>query len=282
MARRLLVAAASLLLALPAPASALFIMPWLCLERCGDSSADIAAQLAQLAGPHRADFTAASFELFNLGPNSTLIVNNLTSVSAQLAALGLQTHAMVSSYPYPPEFLTYMRSVFAAPKPFIDALVAAVLAANISAVNIDWEPTSGHGAPPLTKQDPVDYANFLDTLAGALHEHGILVSVDVATWSRIWDLELISATRVDYVANMETYVVNDTVWLQEFADSLALIPREKLVVGLENHENLTDASLKLRFDAMAAATPPIRNIGIWRAGVEPSWWSYLDAFAAGG
>ena len=236
-----------LLLLLRAPsassAAALFSMPWLCLERCGDSSADIAAQLAQLAGPHRADFTAASFELFNLGPNSTLIVNNLTAVAAQLSALGLQTHAMVSSFPYPPEFLTWMRQVFAEPQPFIDALAAAVLAANISAVNIDWEPTSGDGAPPLTKQDPVDYANFLDTLAGAMHAHGVLVSVDVATWSKIWDVAAIAATRVDYVMNMETYVTNDTVWLQEFADSLALIPREKLVVGLENHENLSDASL---------------------------------------
>ena len=234
-----------LLLLLRAPsassAAALFSMPWLCLERCGDSSADIAAQLAQLAGPHRADFTAASFELFNLGPNSTLIVNNLTAVAAQLSALGLQTHAMVSSFPYPPEFLTWMRQVFA-----------------------------------------VDYANFLDTLAGAMHAHGVLVSVDVATWSKIWDVAAIAATRVDYVMNMETYVTNDTVWLQEFADSLALIPREKLVVGLENHENLSDASLKLRFDAMAAAAPPVRSIGIWRAGIEDSWWPFLDAFAAGG
>ena len=279
--------AASLLLRLSAAAvaarcgAALFVMPWLCLERCGDSSADIAAQLAQLADPaHRKDFTAASFELFNLGPNSTLVVNNLTSVASQLGALGLQTHAMVSSYPYPPEFLTWMRQVFATPQPFIDALVAAVLAAKIDAVNIDWEPTSS--GPPMTKQDPLDYAKFLDTLAGALHEHGILVSVDVATWSKIWDLQAISATRVDYIANMETYVVNDTVWLQEFADSLALIPREKLVVGLENHEKgMSDASIKLRFDALAAASPPVRNIGIWRAAIEESWWPYLDAFAAG-
>jgi hypothetical protein len=265
---------------LPALASSLFVMPWLCLERCGDASADIAAQLAQLGDPaHRGDFTAASFELFNLGPNSTLIVNNLTSVYAPLNALGLQTFAMVSSYPYPPEFLTWMRQVFAAPQPFIDALVAAVLAAKITAVNIDWEPTSGAGAPVMTKQDPVDYANFLDVLSLALHEHGILVSVDVATWSDIWDLKLISATHIDYVMNMETYAVNDTVWQKEFAASLELVPASKLVVGLENHENLTDASIKMRFDAMAAASPPVRSIGIWRAGIEDSWWPYLDAFA---
>lgn len=61
-----------------------------------------------------------------------------------------------------------------------------------------------------------------------------------------------------------------------------LIPRSKLVVGLENHENLSDASLKLRFDAMASAQPPVRNLAIWRSGIEDLWWPYLDAFAKGG
>lgn len=70
-------------------------------------------------------------------------------------------------------------------------------------------------------------------LAGALHAHGILVSVDVATWSpsecrggvmcagatatptrarhprprlAVWDLPRIGATRVDRIMNMETSV----------------------------------------------------------------------------
>lgn len=97
-----------------------------------------------------------------------------------------------------------MRQVWAEPAPFFDAVVAAAQAASITGVNIDWEPTSGGGAPKLTKQDPIDYANFLDALAVALHAQGILVSVDVATWSKVWDLSLISATRVDYIMNMET------------------------------------------------------------------------------
>jgi Glycosyl hydrolases family 18 len=261
--------------------AAFFSMPWLCLERCGDSSADIAAQLAQLGGPHKADFTAASFELFNLGPNSTLIVNNLTNVAAQLDALGLQTHAMVSSYPYPPEFLVWMRQVFADPQPFVDAVVAAAKKWGLAAINIDWEPTDK--GPKPTKQDAADYAAFLDTLACALHEHGLLLSVDVATWSDIWDLALISATRVDFIANMETYVTDDDLWLKEFQASLALIPRSKLVVGLQNHEaSVNSTGLKLRFDAMASASPPVRQIGIWRAGIEDSWLPFLDAFAAAG
>ena len=175
----------------------------MCLERCGDSSQDIDAQMTQFRA-NTSSFTDVAFEIFNLGPNSTLILNNLTRVASPLKQLGLSTWAMISSYPYPPEFLTWMRQVFTDPQPFITSLVSQALDLGLTGVNVDWEPTSGNGAPPLTPADPLNYASFLDTLSAALHEHGILVSVDVATWSAIWDLEAIGATRVDYIMNMET------------------------------------------------------------------------------
>jgi hypothetical protein len=87
-----------------------FIMPWICLERCGDNSTDIAAQLHQFA-VNGSVLNAASFEDYNLGANSQLIKNNLTQVALPLKKLGISTWAMVSSYPYPPEFLTWMRQV---------------------------------------------------------------------------------------------------------------------------------------------------------------------------
>ena len=168
--------------ALATPTVAVFSMPWMCLERCGHSADEIALQLHQL-DVNRTVFTDVAFELYNRGPNSSLVVNNLTRVDAALARLGLRTHAMVSSYPYPPEFLLWMRQLFASPQPFIDALIADVTARGISGVNIDWEPVSGAGAPNVTAQDSIDYAAFLDQLTVALHARGILASVDVATWS---------------------------------------------------------------------------------------------------
>ena len=64
----------------------------------------------------------------------------------------------------------------------------------------------------------------------------------------------------------------------EFAESLRLIPRDKLVVGLENHEDaLHVADLRLRFDALRAAN--VTAIGIWATGIEDAWWPFLDAFA---
>lgn len=82
----------------------------MCLERCGGNATSIAADLAAISA-HRSSLAAVSFELFNLGPNGTLVVNNLTSVHAALTAMGLETHAMISSFPYPPQFLDWMRYV---------------------------------------------------------------------------------------------------------------------------------------------------------------------------
>ena len=183
--------------ALPSP----LVMPWLCLERCDDAS--IPDELAQFTA-HRA-LNWASFEDYNLGPKSTLVKNNLTQVAAPLRAAGVATLAMVSSYPYPTNFVATMREVFATPQPFIDAVLARADAEGLSGVNIDWEPPSG-AVPKATRADALAYANFLDTLAGALHAHSppLLVSVDVATWSEIWNLTAIAATRVDAIFTMST------------------------------------------------------------------------------
>jgi hypothetical protein len=70
---------------------------------------------------HRSELSAVAFELFNLGLNSQLIVNPFTRVDNILSQWGLETYAMVSSYPYPPEFLQWMRQLFNNPEPFISA-----------------------------------------------------------------------------------------------------------------------------------------------------------------
>jgi len=94
------------------------VMPWMCLERCNGTSQTIAAELKQIS-KHKHHLTGVSFELFNLGPNSTLVLNNFTNVAPVIASLGLETFAMISSFPYPPQFLDWMRQLFANPKPFI-------------------------------------------------------------------------------------------------------------------------------------------------------------------
>ena len=56
-------------------------------------------------------------------------------------------------------------------------------------------------------------------------------------------------------------------------------PLSTAVVGLENHEAaLMDANISMRFTALKEAN--VSRIGIWRSGIEDSWWPYIKAFAA--
>ena len=231
-------------LAAGAPAAAAgpsVLFPWLCLERCGDDAAAIAAQVQQLT-VNASLFTGAAFEQFNLGPNSTLVLNNLTRVSAAIAAAGVpQRYAMISSYPYPPQFLTWMREVFANPAPFIAACIAALKAnPSLTGFNVDWEPQGGAGAPQPHRADALAYASFIDEFAMSLHAAGdYQLTVAVATWSPIWDLGALGKTSVDYIASMGTYTGNFTVWKAQLEDLLTAVPASKAVVGLETTNDVS-------------------------------------------
>lgn len=272
-ARVLLLAAASAV----ASAKFSFVMPWFCLERCGDSSSDIANEYWQLA-VNTSTFTGVAFEDYNLGQNSLLIKNNLTQIAAPVKALGLQRWAMVSSYPYPPQFLNWMRQVFQNPTPFISACLKAAAVESLTGFNIDWEPQSGDNP---TAQDAADYAAFLTTFSDAMHSHGILTSVDVATWSDIWNYTLLGQSSVDYIMTMSTYTGSDKLFPQEVQTAAASIPLSKLVIGLEttNDDNngapFNKTQLDMRFSTIAAAG--IDKIAIWKAPIPDLWWSYMQA-----
>jgi len=261
----------------PAPGGGAWLGPWMCLERCGDSPADIAAQLAQLAA-NASSFNAVQFEAFNLGPNGTLVVNGLTDVGPAVRALGLEAWAMVSSFPYPPQFLYWMRALFAAPDGFIAACVAEVEARALAGLHIDLEPGGGGGRPSATPQDALDYAAFLSALAAALHAKGARLSVAAASWSPIWNLTALGASGVDLVEFMGTYTHDFATWEAQLAEAVAAVPLDKLVVGLETGVvNATE--LQLRLAPLKRAN--VRKLGVWRLGVPEEWWPFLDAWRRG-
>jgi hypothetical protein len=70
------------------------VMPWMCLERCGFNTTQIVEQLKQL-NEHRNVITAVAFEMFNLGPNSTLITNELFNPLPAIKSMGFDSYAMV-------------------------------------------------------------------------------------------------------------------------------------------------------------------------------------------
>jgi hypothetical protein len=260
-----------------------YIQPWLCLERCNDTS--IAFELSQFAVNGSA-LNAAAFEDYNLGPGSTLVKNNLTQASPPLQASGIQTRvAMLSSFPYPSAFLAWMRQLFANPEPFISACIAASKTEPITGFNVDWEPPSASGDPSPTPQDALDYVAFLNVFADAMHANGLTVSVDVADWSAIWNLTALGLSRVDKVETMSTYTDDFAAFTAALQAAVAVIPAEKLVVGLEtvhasDGKPYTDAELAERFDALAALN--IVQIGLWKSPIPDNWWPFLDALVARG
>lgn len=167
-----------------------------------------------------------------------------------------------------------MRDVFARPQPFIDACVAAAKEEPVSGFNIDWEPAKDKP----TAADAAAYATFLDTLARGLHAHGLLVTVDVATWNPIWNLTEIAVTAVDGIFTMNTYTAGDDLWEKQLVEDVAAIPLDKLVVGLEtlaNGKTYNSSDIALRFNAIKKAG--VRRVGLWDAPVPAAFLPYLAA-----
>jgi hypothetical protein len=268
-------------------AAPLMAMPWLCLERCFNAtSTDIAVQIASLK-ENQDVIDSVSFEQFNLGPNSTLLSNaNLSPVAPALAALGFRTYAMVSSFPYPPEFITWLRELFADLTPFVRQCVSAAQAFNLTGFNLDFEPTSG-----ATPQDALDYAAFLRDFSAAMHAHNLQVTADIAGWNALWNLTALNETagaNIDRFFYMGTYANNFTTFQSQLAKVSAAIRADKLGVGLMNYRGnnisdvLSDSEVVARFDSVLALPNPVGAIGLWAMPLSDVWYAQLRRWKSGG
>jgi len=277
------VAAAALLVAPAAAGRPAFleVMPWHCLERCGDDAKDIAFGFWQHA-VNRSVLTTASFEAHDLAQDGTVRPSpNLTRVgpAGVFPLVGARAVSMISSYPYPSWILDAMRKAFARADAFAADLVAIARADGLQGFDFDIEPADTKGFPQPTAADAADYVAFLNTVADALHAQGLTVGVCVATWSKIWDLKALGGSRVDYVKTMQTYAGSDAEFAAALAGALADVPLSKLVVGLESTDDdnggrpFNDTQVALRFNAIKAAG--VTRVGVWRAPIPDNWWAHL-------
>jgi hypothetical protein len=249
------------------------VMPWMCLERCNETSTDIQNNLQQIKNNANV-LSAVAFELFNLGPHSQLIVNDFTRVDNIISQWGLDTYAMVSSFPYPPEFLDWLRQLFANPDPFIDEAVKQAKKYGFTGYNLDFEPTS-----TATPDDCHHYVKFLTTFSNAMHEYNIKVTVDIADWNGLWcDWALFGNSSVDKVMTMSTYTKNFNTFSTKLDKAVTLIPLNVLGVGLECDVGLTSDDMSKRFDLINAAG--VQEIDIWKSPVPDFWWPLIQQFVA--
>jgi len=108
-----------------------------------------------------------------------------------------------------------------------------------------------------------------------LHEHGLLLSVDIAPWGPIWNYTAISETSVDIVTSMGTYTASNSSWDQQF-NTLVDTFGERAAVGLETDIGVTENQLEYRFAKMKAAG--INEVDLWRLPVPSFWWPHITSF----
>mmetsp|Transcript_25773 Transcript_25773/g.43000 ORF Transcript_25773/g.43000 Transcript_25773/m.43000 type:complete len:300 (-) Transcript_25773:169-1068(-) len=251
------------------------VMVWMCLEFCEETEMIIDTNLKQIDA-HRDIISAASFEKYTLGPNSTLVDNNLTEVSSSIVAMGLEAWPLLSSYPHPPEFIDWMRDVFRDPLPFFESCIHEAQLHNYTGYNLDWEPTDG-----VTVDDGNDYAIFIDKFATSLHVAGLVLSVDVATWTDIWNYTAISASAVDRAISMGTYTSSDSSFSSQldllvtnFGPLRSGVGLETVNASTEQRMSLDEVSWRFQQIEMSGAM----EVDLWKMPIPPLWWPLISDY----
>ena len=302
---RLALAVVFLACVLASARAALHVMPWFCLERCHYNASQSLGQLADITRFNAATPTVdmLSFERYDLGPNSTLVVNaGFTDFNrhAKQRAPQLARIAMVTTVQ-----LDRMRELFRNPTPFIDAAVRDTVANGIHGLNIDFEPDM-RGTP----EDAAAFCGFMRLLREQLWLRAqVSVSVDVASWNSIWNIHNLSAALGEpirrynprthrfelipkgAVATMNTYTYNNTVFLQQFLAMYAIfndpatrIPRANAanwMVGLEtwlDRPSFTEADVMFRLEALRNMS--VCSVTLWDTPLDAKWWKFLRGLHA--
>lgn len=254
------------------------VMVWLCLEFCDETPEQIQNHLMTIER-HKNIISAVSFEKYTLGPDSTLVDNELTEVSFQLNKIGVETWPLLSSFPHPDEFIDWMRQVFENPEPFISSCIQAAKKYDYVGWNLDWEPTGND----VTEEDGLNYAKFIDTFAKALHEADLMLTVDYATWSPIWNVTAMAETDVDKLISMGTYTSTDSSFTHQLQILTDAVNGDgsRAGVGLENVNASTGERIPMdevvwRFNE--TVNGGAQEIDIWRMPVPPLWWPLIEHF----
>ena len=169
-----------------------------------------------------------------------------------------------------------MRQVFQNPKPFLNSCVEEAIKYNYKGYNLDWEPTDN-----VTEQDGNDYAKFINIFANQLHQHDLKLSVDIATWSPIWNYDMIAKTNIDKAISMGTYTSTDTSFTTQLDLLIDSFGIQYSGVGLETVNASTNGRIPLNEVSYRFQEMKLRNvteIDIRDMPIPPLWWPFLEDF----
>jgi hypothetical protein len=77
------------------------------------------------------------------------------------------------------------------------------------------------------------YCSFLDYFATELHKNNLILSIDVARWSVLWDFNLLAKTKVDRIVTMQTYTTNLDRFESEVNYTVFTL-KDKAVIGIDS------------------------------------------------
>ena len=231
----------------------------------------------------------------DIAANGTIIPafhSTCASLIPALAALGVRSELATGSGSCS---IASMRLLWADTAVSPVVLRDAVLAANASGLNIDFEPQADNcqGAPSGTAADAVLFAAWLSAVRAQLQPHGLRLTVDVASWSPVLREYSTLARGVDRLLTMETYNGDSGAqWLGYFHDFLDSTPLPSVGIGLGAWADgkgawwETPAAAAFKVNASVAAGVP--ELAVFRIvpskDVSPEWpldfwWAALEAFA---
>ena len=172
-----------------------------------------------------------------------------------------------------------MRYVFENPDPFINSCISESLKYGYFGWNLDWEPTDS-----VTAEDGNNYAKFISYFADKLHANNLKLSVDIATWSSIWNYTAIAATSVDYGISMGTYTSSDSSFSSQLDKVYVAFGSARTGVGLETVNASTEGVIPLdevtwRFDEIIKSGA--KEVDLWKMPVPEGWWPILANFVFG-
>lgn len=168
----------------------------------------------------------------------------------------------------------------------------AVIAANASGLNIDFEPQADNckGAPTGAATDAASFVAWLQAVRAQLAPLGARLTVDVAGWSPVLAQYAVLAQGVDRLLDMSTYNGNSpSAWSTEFDAFVSKAPLDTVGVGLggwadgENAWWETPDAAPYKVNKSIAANVP--ELAVFRIYTEKSpswpldfWWTPLEAF----
>jgi len=191
----------------------------------------------------------------------------VSDVGPKLLANGFKLYPMLTSAD-----INAMRALFASPQSLISAAITLAKKNNYIGYHIDFEPEHG-----VVVGDAKLYADFVDLFAKQLQKEGLILGIDVATWSVLWNYELLGKTAVNKVYTMQTYTNNMTRFSGEVNHIVNSIGTGKAAIGMDSDATTTD---KLPEILGILEKSGIQDIGLWRdnTAVDEKWFTFMAQF----